>query len=173
MSSGLRCIVDQEVSDKWWLSEGSESDTSSDETPKPLTEEDKDRLLYDPEIDDKDAAWVASQRMQRASDAILNCPGCFTTLCLDCQKHVSYENQWRAMSTMNCKITSRNYEANCSSLEVGPVGRKRKAKGESSCPPTKQQHNVRVVECEVCDTEVGVIDEEGVYHFFNVFPSTA
>lgn len=30
---------------------------------------------------------------------------------------------------------------------------------------------VKPVHCTTCSTEVGVIDEEEVYHFFNVLPS--
>ncbi|KAL2303732.1 hypothetical protein Nmel_009010 [Mimus melanotis] len=62
-----------------------------------------DELLYDPEEDSRDQEWVDSQRrgyrnQRRApqqrqakpaavpnSDAVLNCPACMTTLCLDCQ----------------------------------------------------------------------------------------
>ncbi len=37
------------------------------------------------------------------SDAILSCPLCFTTLCIDCQQHDTYDNQFRAMFVMNCR----------------------------------------------------------------------
>lgn len=37
------------------------------------------------------------------SDAILSCPLCFTTLCIDCQQHDKYDNQFRAMFVMNCR----------------------------------------------------------------------
>ena len=43
--------------------------------------------FYDPELDDKDEVWVQKKRGGRTSDAILNCPACFTTLCLDCQRY--------------------------------------------------------------------------------------
>ncbi|KAJ4939151.1 hypothetical protein JOQ06_028612 [Pogonophryne albipinna] len=66
-----------------------------------------DELLYDPEEDDRDQAWVDARRTQytgrkrasaasrsqarrgpgaTSSDAVLNCPACMTTLCLDCQR---------------------------------------------------------------------------------------
>eukprot|EP00957_Ditylum_brightwellii_P015726 1185928-Ditylum_brightwellii.AAC.1 len=32
----------------------------------------------------------------RNSDAILSCPCCFTILCMDCQRHTKYVNQYRA-----------------------------------------------------------------------------
>lgn len=48
----------------------------------------KDALpdLYDPVLDDKDEAWVVRKRQGRKSDAVLSCPCCFTTLCIDCQR---------------------------------------------------------------------------------------
>nr|GMD44552.1 E2F-associated phosphoprotein [Ipomoea batatas] len=41
--------------------------------------------FYDSDLDDKDESWVRKKRGGRTSDAILSCPACFTTLCLDCQ----------------------------------------------------------------------------------------
>lgn len=43
--------------------------------------------FYDPNIDDIDEKWAHKQRKGRSSDAILSCPACFTTLCLDCQRY--------------------------------------------------------------------------------------
>uniref|UniRef100_A0A8C9PP74 E2F associated phosphoprotein n=1 Tax=Spermophilus dauricus TaxID=99837 RepID=A0A8C9PP74_SPEDA len=72
-----------------------------------------DELLYDPEKDNRDQAWVDAQRrgyhgfgLQRPrhqqpvpnSDAVLNCPACMTTL------HESYKTQYRAMFVMNCSV---------------------------------------------------------------------
>lgn len=54
--------------------------------------------------DDADAAWAERQRGGRVSDAVLSCPGCFTMLCLDCQKHDKYHNQYRAMFVVNCQV---------------------------------------------------------------------
>lgn len=45
--------------------------------------------FYDSNIDDKDELWVHKQRKGRSTDALLSCPACFTTLCLDCQRYVS------------------------------------------------------------------------------------
>lgn len=42
--------------------------------------------FYDPDLDDVDERWVDRQRKGRTSDAVLSCPACFTTLCLDCQR---------------------------------------------------------------------------------------
>lgn len=45
----------------------------------------------------------ARPRRSHRSDAILSCPLCFTTLCIDCQQHEKWENQFRAMFVMNCR----------------------------------------------------------------------
>lgn len=42
--------------------------------------------FYDPKLDDNDEVWAQKQRRGRISDAVLSCPACFTTLCLDCQR---------------------------------------------------------------------------------------
>ncbi|XP_076032245.1 uncharacterized protein LOC143019932 isoform X3 [Oratosquilla oratoria] len=62
-----------------------------------------DELLYDPKMDEQDQLWVDKRRrsyqvkkknrlnpdepqLLPQSDAVLNCPACLTTLCLDCQR---------------------------------------------------------------------------------------
>ncbi|KAL7534718.1 hypothetical protein ACHAWF_004926 [Thalassiosira exigua] len=40
----------------------------------------------------------------RASDAILSCPRCFNIVCMDCQQHERYANQYRAMFVMNIGV---------------------------------------------------------------------
>lgn len=47
---------------------------------------------------------MAKQRQGRVSDALLSCPSCFTTLCIDCQQHERIPNQYRAMFVQNCKV---------------------------------------------------------------------
>lgn len=42
--------------------------------------------FYDPKLDDVDELWVNKQRKSPSSDAVLSCPACFTTLCLDSQR---------------------------------------------------------------------------------------
>ena len=42
--------------------------------------------FYDPDLDDKDELWVQNKRKGPISDAVLSCPACFTTLCLECQR---------------------------------------------------------------------------------------
>jgi E2F-associated phosphoprotein len=51
----------------------------------------------------QDEAWAAKLRAGRKSDAVLSCPACLTTVCLDCQQHAEEEGQFRAMFVMNCR----------------------------------------------------------------------
>ncbi|CAO3673868.1 unnamed protein product [Umbelopsis vinacea] len=76
-----------------------------------------DNLLYNPEEDDVNEDWVAEQlraiapsakgtpakRSMAKTDAILSCPLCFTPVCLSCQRHETYPNQYRAMFVTNCR----------------------------------------------------------------------
>ena len=59
--------------------------------------------FYDPELDEEDERWVDKRRQGRQSDAILSCPGCLSTVCLDCQAHAQYEHQYRAVEVINCR----------------------------------------------------------------------
>lgn len=46
--------------------------------------------FYDPNLDDKDELWVQKRRRGCNSDAVLSCPACFNTLCLECQRYSYY-----------------------------------------------------------------------------------
>ena len=84
------------------------------------------------------------------SDAVLSCPACFTLICLDCQRHSNFGNQWRALFAQNVTVLTEQR------LTVGAGG-----PGEWYCK----------VQCEYCEAEVGVRDQDEVFHFFDVFPS--
>ena len=58
---------------------------------------------YDPDADDKDQAFIDERRCNRRSDAHLSCPGCLTTVCVDCQAHAFKEGQFRAMFAINAR----------------------------------------------------------------------
>ena len=40
----------------------------------------------------------------RKTDAALSCPCCFQIVCMDCQRHERYSNQFRAMFVMNITV---------------------------------------------------------------------
>lgn len=64
--------------------------------------EEKEVEFFDPDLDEHDENWVVQQRQGRQTDAILSCPSCFTTCCIDCQQH-EYKDQYRAMFVTNCR----------------------------------------------------------------------
>ncbi|XP_021750614.1 E2F-associated phosphoprotein-like [Chenopodium quinoa] len=125
--------------------------------------------FYDSDLDDKDELWVARKRKGPRTDAVLSCPACFTTLCLECQRHDIYLTQYRAMFVTNCVITAKM---------VFPQGSKKRRKYRKAREPVEAEEAsstsveaVRQVCCSVCSTEVGVIDKDEVYHFYDVLPS--
>ncbi|KAL7090702.1 hypothetical protein ACP275_12G057700 [Erythranthe tilingii] len=105
--------------------------------------------FYDPKIDERNEKWVKKQRRGFSSDAVLSCPACFTTLSFDCQRIKE---------------------------EVATPGSKRKRNKKGSSQSEEgavATEKYKSVCCSVCSTDVGVIDEDEVYHFFNVLPSEA
>lgn len=59
--------------------------------------------LYDDQLDDEDEKFAETNKLTKpkTSDAILSCGKCFSVLTYDCQRHVKYENQFRAMFVQN------------------------------------------------------------------------
>ncbi|XP_053290050.1 E2F-associated phosphoprotein [Pleuronectes platessa] len=160
-----------------------------------------DELLYDPDKDDRDQAWVDARRRRYnsrkrpagskqpsrqtqslpTSDAILNCPACMTMLCLDCQRHENYRTQYRAMFVMNCTVKRDEVLRYNTEQERKQRGRKRR-RGQKTETPSNQAPEpapagmaadevYRPVQCSECSTEVAVFDKEEVYHFFNILAS--
>ncbi|XP_058471203.1 E2F-associated phosphoprotein [Solea solea] len=164
-----------------------------------------DELLYDPDEDDRDQAWVDARRrryMSRkrpaaaaggsqprrpralpSSDAVLNCPACMTTLCLDCQRHEKYRTQYRAMFVMNCAVNKEEvlrYKTQEQDRKQRNRKRRRGQKTETPAnepapDPTPAGMNsdevYHPVQCTECSTEVAVYDQDEVYHFFNILAS--
>ncbi|MCL7036535.1 hypothetical protein MKW94_022522 [Papaver nudicaule] len=126
--------------------------------------------FYDPKLDNKDELWVHKERKGRDSDAVLTCPACFTTLCLDCQRHEKYLTQYRAMFVINCKIKI-NQVLRPSSQKPKTGNKRGRDRGGIDEGAASTNETFKPVCCIVCSTEVGVIDDDEVYHFFNVIPS--
>ncbi|KAL5543113.1 hypothetical protein UlMin_010823 [Ulmus minor] len=124
--------------------------------------------FYDTELDDKDESWVQKRRKGRNSDAVLSCPACFTTLCLDCQRHEKYLTQYRAVFVVNCKVGSERLLQQ--SMPKPKRGKRRREAVESEVDAPVGE-TFKQVNCLVCSTEVGAVDEDEIYHFFNVLPS--
>ena len=116
---------------------------------------------------------TSKNRRAPKSDAILDCPACMTTICIDCQKHATFPNQYRAMFVMNCTIdfTERfRYPQS--------TGKKKKYKvdfsdGDNNKIPLSDEKDdlYYSVKCDECHTHVAMYDKDEVYHFFNVISS--
>ncbi|PNH01579.1 E2F-associated phosphoprotein [Tetrabaena socialis] len=134
--------------------------------------------------DEEDAAWVERRRGGRTSDAVLSCPGCFTTLCIDCQRHEQHHSQYRAMFVRDCLVEEEGgagggpggggaggAAAFDPAVGAGAGGGGAGGRRTKRAKPSAQYRRVR---CGVCLTEVGAYEvEEELYHFFHVFPSNA
>ncbi|XP_064603549.1 E2F-associated phosphoprotein-like [Liolophura sinensis] len=156
-----------------------------------------DELLYDPNMDDDDQRWMDNRRKQYqpssqqtgvstqkrskkglpSSDAVLDCPACMTTLCLDCQRHDVYTHQYRAMFVSHCSVDLQ--EVLKYPKETSRKKQKKKTRftasdgsaeglGTDSTAEFDVYHPVR---CTECNTLVAMYDQEEIYHFFNVLSS--
>ncbi|XP_041828901.1 E2F-associated phosphoprotein isoform X2 [Melanotaenia boesemani] len=147
-----------------------------------------DELFYDPDGDDRDQAWVDARRYSRkrpaaafqshpqqplslpSSDAVLNCPACMTTLCLDCQRHEKFRTQYRAMFVMNCTV--KKDEVLHYKSQPEKKQRKRRRGQRTEAPAGMDADEVyHPVQCSECSTKVAVFDKDEVYHFFNILAS--
>ncbi|ESW14759.1 hypothetical protein PHAVU_007G015100 [Phaseolus vulgaris] len=125
--------------------------------------------FYDPNLDDKNEQWIHKKRQGLVSDAVLSCPACFTTLCLECQRHEKYLTQYRAVFVTNCKIgNDKVLKQNTSRSRKRNRGSER---FDSHDPNSTNIETFKQVCCSACSTEVGVIDQDEIYHFYNVLPS--
>ncbi|RXG70918.1 E2F-associated phosphoprotein [Armadillidium vulgare] len=198
-------------------------DSDEDDDSPPVSDKSKrkdkhkvitnDDLFYDPLMDEEDQAWVDNNRRKYQlrskkltkdgnikpqalphSDAVLNCPACFSTLCHDCQRHEIYKNQYRAMFVFNCVVDKSerlHFAIKEDKKKKFKKGKKRKLKSieeESSklddceeksstqdnqnpeCKDEKDEIFYPVM-CALCNTKIAVQDEDEVYHFFNVLTS--
>ena len=93
----------------------------------------------------------------RSSDAVLSCPCCFNIVCMDCQRHKRYVNQFRAMFVMGVVVDWNNilvYDDDQQTLVAKIVD-------------NQQDNEYYSVECATCRTQVGALDmTDEVYHFF-------
>lgn len=126
----------------------------------------------------------------RSSDAILSCPCCFTIVCMDCQRHERYKNQFRAMFVMNIGVAwdKHVYPENKDDNEGNDVEEEerhvvKKARNESDRIPNHDDNEINnsaksdenpfySVYCNSCSTEVAALDmSDEVYYFFGCLVS--
>eukprot|EP00762_Andalucia_godoyi_P008121 ANDGO_02173.mRNA.1 hypothetical protein len=150
--------------------------------------EGEDGLFLDDDADDKNEEYMRRQRqkyrgfdmeendrMQRGvedrsfkSDAILCCPACFATVCIDCQRHEFQKHRYRAMFVQNCTVRSDLF---ISTVEFD--GEEDDADADADGAAGQMKGQLHPVECSECGTTIGVYDHHQVYHFIDVLPSEA
>ncbi|KAG2184908.1 hypothetical protein INT43_000821, partial [Umbelopsis isabellina] len=163
--------TDEEISDN---ETSMAVDDSENKDRRKLREiQSNDDLLYDPEDDDANEDWVGEQlraiapskngtpsKQMAKTDAILTCPLCFTPVCLSCQRHELYPNQYRAMFVTNCRPN------------FAERFRYRESNNANNIPEEAKGKDVYYpVNCDICKTHIAMFDDEEVYHFFNVIAS--
>ncbi|KAJ1929139.1 hypothetical protein IWQ60_001450 [Tieghemiomyces parasiticus] len=154
-----------------------------------------DELFYDPAADDRDVEWVTKKTQalalkdqrgrplphRRTNDTQLSCPLCMTVVCFDCQRHERYGGQYRAMFVENCQVAkdrilrfgsqpTTSSSSTLTSAEQQPASDPG-SKANSPNPQGLADEAYHPVECRVCNTEIAVMDEDEVYHFFHVIAS--
>lgn len=128
------------------------------------------------------------QKMQvyrpRDTDAVLSCPCCFNIVCMDCQRHQRYLNQFRAMFVMGITVDWHHrliYDQAQQALvrkpllpnEVPPDYYSVTANDghERRFPPAIKGEYFAVL-CANCHTHVAALDlTEEVYHFHGCLES--
>jgi len=110
----------------------------------------------------------------RDSDAILSCPCCFTTVCMDCQQHEKYTDQYRAMFVMSIGVDWRRkmiFNEKSSTLEEA-VGSVVENNGNEDNGNKSSETFYYPVFCSNCGTEVAALNmEDEVYHFYGCIAS--
>mmetsp|Transcript_7187 Transcript_7187/g.10532 ORF Transcript_7187/g.10532 Transcript_7187/m.10532 type:complete len:195 (-) Transcript_7187:77-661(-) len=151
--------------------------------------------FYGSEMDDEDEAWVyrnlrggveesvtiisqddngqpvrktIKALKPRTSDAVLSCPCCLQTVCMDCQKHERYDNQFRAMFVMNIGVDWEKILM-YSEGEKSLVERT----DETTNGADASDEIYYSVHCGNCKTSVAALDmRDEVYHFFGCVASS-
>jgi hypothetical protein len=148
----------EKAEEKFWIDGDSTSEEELDDKKKNSnSEEDETKAMKEEEQWKKKwknkFANLASQELTAknreisTTQAILSCPGCFCLICDECQRHEKQFNRWRALEAIDCTI------------------------GDETIYDSETTY-YRKVFCTNCGTQVGAIDEEEVYHFFGILPSS-
>ncbi|CEF65697.1 E2F-associated phosphoprotein [Strongyloides ratti] len=97
------------------------------------------------------------------TDAVLSCPSCLTIVCYESQRHETYKNQYRAMFAQSVTIDFDK------KLFFPLTGKKISNTMSTEIPENASMDDIFYpVNCACCKHQIGVYDNEEVYHFFEV-----
>lgn len=103
----------------------------------------------------------------RNSDAILSCPCCFHIVCMDCQRHERYSNQFRAMFVMNIAVKWDHRLVYDDRQRMLIEYKQSNSEMEQKSEARKEEELYYTVCCANCTTTVAALDmEDEVYHFY-------
>jgi hypothetical protein len=115
----------------------------------------------------------------RDSDAQLQCPLCFQLVCMDCQRHERYFNQFRAMFVMGITVDWHSklvYDESQQALVSKSSDDDDSSTLPLSCPEELTKHvdgEYFSVLCSNCGTQVAALDiKEEVYFFHGCLESS-
>lgn len=145
--------------------------------------------------DDGTTSDTRQQKVQmfkpRHSDAVLSCPCCFNIVCMDCQKHKRYTNQYRAMFVMGVVVdwkhilvydeihralVSKIEQPNAIEIEQEPREWHDPAEvnGSNNEILPAKDGEYYAVECATCRTQVAALDmTDEVYYFHGCLESSS
>ncbi|PHJ22200.1 e2f-associated phosphoprotein [Cystoisospora suis] len=100
-------VCDEEKKEEWDMD--NEEDEEDEETLRKKLEQEVLAAggdFYDTSADEEDEKWVCKHLRvgDKKSDAILSCPGCFTPVCYQCQRHEKNFFQYRAAAAYNIQV---------------------------------------------------------------------
>ena len=111
----------------------------------------------------------------RYSDAQLQCPCCFQIVCMDCQRHTKYQNQFRAMFVMGISVDWQSklvYDESQKALvpKFEDPNQEETLHGDF---PNHVEGEYFAVLCANCQTQVAALDmKDEVYHFHGCLESS-
>ncbi|KAL3945507.1 MAG: hypothetical protein SGBAC_000406 [Bacillariaceae sp.] len=112
----------------------------------------------------------------RHSDAQLQCPCCFQIVCMDCQRHERYFNQFRAMFVMGIAVDWHSklvYDELQEALVTKPHDVETETETSDDIAKNVAEGDYFAVLCGNCSTQVAVLDmKDEVYHFHGCLESS-
>jgi len=129
----------------------------------------------------------------RHSDAVLSCPCCFNIVCMDCQKHKQYANQYRAMFVMRVVVDWKHilvydeiHRALVSKIGQNAIGEEKSQEWHPAATHSEsllhgnngilraKDGEYYAVECVACRTQVAALDmTDEVYYFHGCLESSS
>jgi len=142
----------------------SQGETSTDDDQNMFNSDNEDTM--EPPKDDQQPPFYDAQADQLQTshsapntDAILSCPACLQIVCVDCQRHCQYTDQYRAMFVQNVDVQWKT--------------RLQLSQQQGLVDAVDDTDIYHPVVCANCETRVAALEmKEEVYHFYGCLASS-